>query len=143
MSTGDETFDLELAEALGATAPTSIQVLSLYIPNKDRDGNPVEDQERWVEQAAELLAQMGGGVTVLPPCRGGWQNPESNVIVWEEPIIVFTYIKPEQFLELLPTLRAFLHRLGRETRQGEVALEFDGSFYRIVEFDRHDSGGGL
>ena len=26
-------------------------------------------------------------------------------------------------------------RLGRETRQGEVAFEFDGRFFRIREFD--------
>jgi len=28
-----------------------------------------------------------------------------------------------------------LHRLGRETQQGEVAVEFDGRFYRITSFD--------
>jgi hypothetical protein len=32
-------------------------------------------------------------------------------------------------------LRAFLHRLGRETRQGEIAFEFDGQFFRITTFD--------
>jgi hypothetical protein len=35
----------------------------------------------------------------------------------------------------LPELRSFLHRMGRETRQGEVAFEFDGRFYRIRGFD--------
>jgi len=35
----------------------------------------------------------------------------------------------------LPRLREFLHRMGRETNQGEIAFEFDGRFYRIRNFD--------
>ena len=42
---------------------------------------------------------------------------------------------PGPFLEELPRLRRFLHRLGRDTNQGEVAVEFDGRFYRITKFD--------
>lgn len=67
MAADETTLDVELAEALGATAPTSIQVLTLYIPNKDRDGGAIADQERWVREAAALLARIGGGVTVLRP----------------------------------------------------------------------------
>jgi hypothetical protein len=44
-------------------------------------------------------------------------------------------VKPDLFVQHLPELRRFLHRLGRETNQGEVALEFDGDFYRINEYD--------
>jgi len=44
-------------------------------------------------------------------------------------------VKPDKLRELLGDLRAFLHRLGRETNQGEVALEFDGRFYRITAYD--------
>jgi len=39
------------------------------------------------------------------------------------------------FLQNLPRLREFLHRMGRETNQGEVAFEFAGRFYRIRMFD--------
>jgi len=124
-----------LAKALGAAAASSVQVLTLYIPNKDRNGRRLDDQEIWVRLAADLLARIGGGVTVLPPCRGGWLNPETKDIVWEEPILVYTYVRPDEFEELLPELRSFLHRLGRETSQGEVACEFDGHFYRITNFD--------
>jgi hypothetical protein len=51
------------------------------------------------------------------------------------PVIVYRYIKPDQFVARLPELRSFLHKMGRETRQGEVAFEFDGRFYRIRGFD--------
>lgn len=50
-------------------------------------------------------------------------------------MLVYTYIKPDKFLKGLPELREFPHRLGRETNQGEIAVEFDGRFYRITEFD--------
>jgi hypothetical protein len=32
-------------------------------------------------------------------------------------------------------LREFLHRLERETNQGEIAVESDGQFYRIAKYD--------
>ncbi len=118
MGERDETVDLRenwLAGALGAAAASSVQVLTLYIPNKDRNGRPLGVQEAWVRLAEDLLARIGGGVTVLPPCRGGWLNPETKDIVWEEPLLVYTYIRPDEFEELLPELRSFLHRLGRET----------------------------
>jgi hypothetical protein len=87
-----------------------------------------------VTEAADLLARIGGGVTILPPVEGGWVD-DSGEIVWERPVLVYTFIRPTEFRDLLPRLREFLHRLGRETRQGEVAFEFDGRFYRIRTFD--------
>jgi len=32
-------------------------------------------------------------------------------------------------------VRAFLHRLGRQARQGEVVAEFANRLYRITTFD--------
>jgi hypothetical protein len=126
---------IDLGEALGASDPTSMQVPTLYIFNKDREGNEFGTQRKWVLEAATLLAELGGGVTVMPACEGGWHNPESGDVVWEAPVVVYTYIKPEPFLHGLPTLRSFLHRMGRQTNQGEIAVEFDGHFYRITTFD--------
>jgi hypothetical protein len=125
---------MELGESLGAGGGISIQCLTLYIPDCDDKGNPLPDQRRWVLEAADLLARIGGGVTIMPPVEGGWVN-ESGKIVWEHPVLIYTFIRPREFRSLLPELRIFLHRLGRETRQGEVAFEFDGRFYRIRTFD--------
>lgn len=134
MSTEEER-EVDLGAALGASDATSPQVLTLYIPNKDCDGKEFGTQRKWVLEAAALLAEFGGGVTVMPACEGGWWNESSRTLIWEAPVIVYTYIKDDAFLRGLPRLRAFLHRLGRETRQGEVAVEFDGKFYRITSFD--------
>jgi hypothetical protein len=125
---------MDLGHALGADGGISVQALTLYVPNKDRDGKEIGDQRRWVLAAAELLARIGGGVTILPPAEGGWQNPAGG-LVWESPVLVYTYVRPAEFRALLPELRAFLHALGRETNQGEVAIEFDGRLYRITTFD--------
>ena len=53
--------------------------------------------------------------------------------------MVFTYVKPEIFVDKLPALRDFVHRLGRETEQGEVVVEFDRQFFRIREFLRDEA----
>lgn len=131
----EEEFEVDLVEALGASEAVSVQVLTLYIPDKDRGGRELGTQRKWVLEAAELLAPMGGGVTIMPSAEGGWHDGENDRIIWEHPVLVYTYIKPEPFLERLGELREFLHRLGRETNQGEVVYEFDGQFYRVTSFD--------
>jgi hypothetical protein len=136
---GAETAEgFDLVAALGASKELSPQVLRLYIPNKDRHSREFGCQRKWVLEAANLLAKIGGGVTMLPAAEGGWYDPENDTIVWENPILVYTYVKPDLFEQHLPELRRFLHRLGRETDQGEVALEFDGDFYRINQYDPNE-----
>lgn len=49
----------------------------------------------------------------------------------EKVTLVYTFIKPDLFEQRLLDLRRFLHRLGRETHQGEVACEFEGVLYQI------------
>lgn len=129
--------ELSLAEALGASGETSEQMLALYIPNKDRRGVEFGTQRQWVLKAASLLAEIGGGVTILPPAEGGWLDEKEGRIVWEHPVVVYTYIKADKLLPRLPALRALAHALGRETDQGEVVVEFDGRFLRITPpYDR-------
>jgi len=132
----EDEAELDLGGVLGASGETSPQVLTLYIPNKDRTGQEFGTQRKWVLRAAELLAQIGGGVTIMPPTEGGWLNEETGAIIWEHPVQVYSYVKPDRFLARLGELRRFLHDLGRETDQGEVAFEFDGLFFRITEFDQ-------
>jgi hypothetical protein len=56
-----------------------------------------------------------------------------------EPVIVYTYIKPERLLAQLEALREFLHRFGRETNQEIVVAELSGAegswFFRIRAYD--------
>jgi hypothetical protein len=123
-----------LGEELGADAGISVQCLTLYIPDRDQEGNEIGDQRRWVLEAAKLLASIGGGVTIMPPVEGGWMNQKGEII-WEKPVLLYTFVEPRLFRKAIPALRRFLHALGRDTKQGEVAFEFDSRFYRIGTFD--------
>jgi len=128
--------DFDFANAIGAaTEGISIQSLMLYIPSHDRHGRRLADQQRWVDEAADLLVSIGGGVTIPPPYRGGWLDPEREETVWEEPILPYAYVDAERLEARAPALREFLHRMGRETGQGEIAVELDGAFFRITDFD--------
>jgi len=49
-------------------------------------------------------------------------------------VIVYSYILPDAFAQALHRIREFLHRMGRETNQGEIAFEFHEEFYRIRRF---------
>jgi hypothetical protein len=131
----DSDLELDLGQALGADQVPSHQVLRVYIPDRDRDGQEIGDQRRWVLLAASLLARIGGGVTIEPPVEGGWLDPRTGRVLWEHPVLVYTYVEPERFAESLPELRTFLHQLGRDTHQGEIAFEFDGVFYRVGSYD--------
>lgn len=141
-------IDINLSEILGVSEPASVQVLTLYIPDKDKDGKKIKHLEKWIKEAQKVLTIIGGGSTTIPPADGTWLNPEKNVeaisdinklkdedLLWEKTRIIYTYIYPDRFELNLKMLREFLHRFGRETNQGEVVFEFDGTFYRIREYD--------
>jgi hypothetical protein len=76
----------------------------------------------------------------MPPTEGGWFDEPNDRVIWENPVVVYTYIRSKPFLENLGALREFLHRMGRETDQGEIAVEFDGQFYRITDYDPAPGG---
>jgi len=132
-----------LSKILGAMEEPSAQQLTLYLPNKDKNGKIVKNINKWVKEAQKVLITIGGGSTAMPPADGSWLDPEKasnddfeKDIVWEKTRIVYTFIEPDKFESNLSLLRDFLHRFGRETNQGEVVFEFDGKFYRIREYDK-------
>jgi hypothetical protein len=126
---------INLADAVGAAESASSECLTLYIPGRDKDGNPI-DQVPWIGEALALLAQIGGRANILPPVEGAWLNPETGVLIQDSVVLAYTHVNPEQFEASLIWLRGFLHRLGRETGQAEVAFEFADRLYKIRHFDR-------
>lgn len=133
----DEPQELEfdLGAEMGAQAEPSAQCLTIYLPDRDREGKEIGNQRQWMLDAADLLALLGGGFTAQGSLEGGWYDQKIKAIVWDRPVMIYCYIKPELLRPMAKELRRFLHRLGRETKQGEVAFEFDGVFYRITQFD--------
>jgi hypothetical protein len=125
---------IDLREALSADGGTSTQCFSIYVPDKDKRGNEIGNQRKWVLEALDLLGEINGGATAMPSCEGVWLNDDREAIR-EHPVVVYSYVVPDAFLANLSRMRQFLHRMGRETNQGEVAFEFDGRFYRIRHYD--------
>lgn len=125
---------MDLARELGANEDFSTQKLCLYLPDKDKDGREVRDLEDWVKEAREILSQIGGGATALPPADGTWVKDDGGIL-WEHTHLVYSFVDPDRFEESIRHLRDFLHRFGRETNQGEVVVEFDGTFFRIRTYD--------
>ena len=131
-----DSIEVILEKLLGASEAPSVQVLTLYLPDKDKDGKPIKNLNKWITEAQKVLSAIGGGCTSMAPADGTWFNPENKNIVFEKTVIMYTYIDPDLFEENAKVLREFLHRFGRETNQGEVALEFDGKFYHVRKYDQ-------
>ncbi len=138
MSPSDSTRDstLDLAGFFGAD-PGWTQTFAVFIPDTDRDRQPIPDYPGWVTAAMTLLRDINGGVTALAEAEGQWRNRADGVVVEERTRIVFSYIDNEPFVQRLAELREFLYRFGRETRQDTVAFEFDNHLFFIPR-DRYD-----
>ncbi len=139
----DDILEINLGEILGAIEAPSIQQLTLYIPDKDKDGREIKQLRSWIKEAQKVLTIIGRGSTTMPPADGTWlkkdidsmEELKDEDILWEKTRIIYTYIDPDRFEKNLKSLREFLHRFGRETKQGEVVFEFAGEFFRIHEYD--------
>jgi hypothetical protein len=125
----------DILAGLGAKPDSPQHYLAIYVPSHDAFGQPIPLQGNWVDRVSHALCLIAGGVTVMPACNGGWLNSDNGVVVWEQPIQVWAYVTPSRLYAALPELRALLHELGRETRQGAVGFELDGQFYTITEYD--------
>lgn len=127
-----------LAESwLGATKPVGTLTIVMFVPSQDRDGHEI-DHDLWVTRALETLGALFRGATAYPRARGVWRDDErGGELRHEEPTIVTCYAEPAALTVTAKSrLRAFLHRLGRETNQGEVGVIIGDKYYGITAFDR-------
>lgn len=113
--------------------PMRADRFSIYIPNKDRTGAPVA-QAPWVDAFLDLLTDINGGASALPAMTGAWRDPETGIVVIEEPVVVYTFIDAAQFESRLGEIVELVKKMGRETNQGEVAMEFNGEFFTTNRF---------
>jgi len=67
----------------------------------------------------------------MPPIRGAWLNRESGKLVIEEPVLIYTFIKAAEFSGRIEEIVSLVREIGKETRQGQIAIEFNQVFYLI------------
>ncbi len=126
---------IDLAAEPGAAEGSAIDRLVFYIPSRDRDGIEF-DPLPWVEEALVLLSDIGGGATAMPPVDGAWKHPETGHLLREKIVLAYTYVDPDKFEISIGHMREFLHRLRRQTNQGEIVCEFGTRLYKIRDYDQ-------
>jgi len=121
---------------LGASLPVGTLMIVLFVPSQDREGNDIQHDD-WVTGALETLGALFRGATAYPRARGVWRDDQrGGALRYEQPTIVTCYADPKAMTNAAQSrLRAFLHRLRRETNQGEVGIVIADKYYGITEFD--------
>jgi hypothetical protein len=122
-------------EVFRSALPAGTSLVVIFVPSKDRDRHPI-DQERWVDEVLSTLGRLFRGGTAYPRGRGVWRDDErGGILVIEEPVIVFSYV-PEGALTAphLTDLYRTLSRMGREGNQGEIGVVIDGKYYGIADY---------
>ena len=125
---------VSLVEALGAAEEATQDRMTIYVPSRDRDGQPVAF-EAWVRRTMALLSEVGGGATRMPAAEGVWLNRETGSAISEAVVLVYSYVDGDALAARLVDVRRLLHQMGRQLNQGEVVVEFSGVFYKIRDFD--------
>jgi hypothetical protein len=123
------------SQVFRSSLPVGTSMVVVFVPSKDRDNNPI-DQEMWVDEVLATLGKEFRGATAYPRGRGVWRDDErGGILVKEEPVIVFSYASEQSLtVAALTSLYKTLSRMGREGRQGEVGVVIDGKYYGITDY---------
>jgi hypothetical protein len=120
----------DFAGALGASKAAAA-LLVLFIPSKDRSNRPI-DQGYWVEEALTVLGTLFGGATAFPQGRGVWRDDaQGGKLLFDEPVVMHCYTSANMLEQQMSALGEFLHRMGREARQGAIGLVIDDDYLEI------------
>ena len=122
-------------EVFRSHLPVGASLIVIFVPSRDRDSQPIE-QEFWVDEILTTLGRLFRGATAYPRGRGVWRDDErGGALLKEEPVIVFSYVaEADLTTNALSELYRTLSRMGREANQGEVGVVIDGQYYGITEY---------
>ena len=113
------------------TAGRAADLLVLFIPSHDRDGQPI-DQDDWVERALQFLGQAFHGATAFPKARGVWRDDErGGQLVLDEPVIIQCYTSMRLLSSKSKELGQFLTEMGHQTNQGAVGFVINNEYFEI------------
>src|SRR5215475_4280982 len=120
-------------EVFRSAVPTGTSLVVVFVPSRDRDGQPV-DQDYWVDEVLTTLGRLFRGATAYPRGRGVWRDDaRGGTLLIEEPVIVFSYVAEADLTSnALAALYRTLSRMGREANQGEIGVVIDGKYYGVT-----------
>ena len=85
-----------------------------------------------MDEALKVLGTLFGGATAFPKGQGIWRDDaQGGMLFFDEPVVIQCYTSEYLLEEKVEPLRDFLHRMGREARQGAVGLVIDGDYLEI------------
>lgn len=120
----------DYSELIGAGKAAST-LLVLFIPSKDREDRAI-DQGYWVEEALRVLGLLFGGATAFPQGKGVWRDDaQGGKLLFDEPVVIQCYTSERAIEQQASKLKEFLHRMGREARQGAIGLVIDRDYLEI------------
>lgn len=120
----------------GSTATRRVLMI-LFIPSADRAGVTLLTQDEWKANAKEFFGTTYGGATVMPRAEGIWRDDgNGGALVPDFPYLLHCYMTEEQSMDkkLNAKVGAFCKKMGKEMKQGEVALIVDGTFHIFANF---------
>jgi hypothetical protein len=122
-------------EVFRTALPVGTSLVVVFVPSKDRDGQPI-DQEYWVDEVLQTLGRLFRGATAYPRGKGVWRDDQrGGTLLTEEPVIVFSYVAdPDLTTAALTDLYRTLSRMGREAKQGEIGVVIDGKYFGITDY---------
>jgi hypothetical protein len=107
----------------------------IFIPQKDKKGKDLQDQEMWAHAAHKLFGELFGGATGFPGLSGSWYDQEQDKVLYETPIMIQSLTKREKMTEdNIRKLLEFAQRMGRETNQACIGIVVSEIFYEMYEF---------
>jgi hypothetical protein len=120
----------DYAELLGA-GKAAATLLVLFIPSRDRDDQPI-DQAHWVDESLGVLGTLFGGATAFPQGKGVWRDDaQGGKLLFDEPVVIQCYTSERALEQQASKLKEFLHRMGREARQGAIGIVIDRDYLEI------------
>jgi hypothetical protein len=120
----------DFAATLGASKGAST-LLVLFIPSRDRTDEAI-NQGYWVDEALKTLGTLFGGATAFPQGKGVWRDDaQGGKLLFDEPVIIQCYAGEQAIESRAADLKRFLHRMGREAKQGAIGLVIDRDYLEI------------
>jgi len=120
----------DFAKAFGASKAAST-LLVLFIPSRDRTDQAI-DQQYWVDETLKTLGTLFGGATAFPQGKGVWRDDaQGGTLLFDEPVVIQCYTSEQAIASQTAGLKMFLHRMGREARQGAIGFVIDRDYLEI------------